>query len=214
MSLALAVCNKNGIVVSTDVCTTITLTDPDTNKIVEEWHDNFAQKSYLTKQGHAVAFTGAGELDNKQKTHMVILDLLKISDMMLMSVKEELDFLLQELSARTSKNIVYLIDAAIEDGNNVILYTDTSSKIVHPNIGIDYAVASGMHDVYAEEFHKGNYDISNMDFSNMVDFVKKMTSLTAKKYDSVSEEIDLIVIDDTESYRVTEIPRQPYIVDP
>lgn len=48
----------------------------------------------------------------------------------------------------------------------------------------------------------------------MVDFVKKMTSLTAKKYDSVSEEIDLIVIDDTESYRVTEIPRQPYIVDP
>lgn len=67
MSLALAVCNKNGIVVSTDVCTTITLTDPDTNKIVEEWHDNFAQKSYLTKQGHAVAFTGAGELDNKQK---------------------------------------------------------------------------------------------------------------------------------------------------
>lgn len=212
MSLAIVLCNKNGIVVSTDIRRTTKFTDPNTGTVIRTSYSNHSQKSYLTKQGHAITFTGADKLDNGEFAHNVIFDLLRLSDSARMSVKAEFELLLNELCLRTERNTVYITDSAVENGKNTVLYGDTNSRQTYSNMSNTWITYSGMSDVLKEQIK--DYHFNDMTIQEMVEFVKEVNSLTAKKYSSVSDDVDLIVLDSDEAYRVTPLHRQHRVVDP
>lgn len=212
MSLAIVLCNKNGIVVSTDICRTTKFTDPSTGTVINTSYSNHSQKSYLTKQGHAITFTGGDKLDNGEFAHNVIFDLLRLSDSARMSVKAEFELLLNEPCLRTERNTVYITDSAIENGKNTVLYGDTNSRQTYSNMSNTWITYSGMSDALKEQIK--DYHFNDMTIQEMVEFVKEVNSLTAKKYSSVSDDVDLIVLDSDEAYRVTPLHRQHRVVDP
>jgi hypothetical protein len=196
MSLVMAIANKNGIVVSGDW--RLTVQYPSIPELDNRYPDTM-QKIYKTKKGHVFGMAGAAYLADGTETGEALYNLvLELNKMKRMTIKDELIFIRDELSYRSTRP-VYLLAAGIEKGKNKIYQASTDKEEIIDKIKQDYYGIGivGMVDVALSIIYKMGINTSEYSIEELADLLRKVnmeTSQSLKEIKSVSEECDIIYI--------------------
>lgn len=212
MSLILAMSNSKGIVVTGDNRTEFKYKKIDPNEPDFACHTDFEQKIYMTKKGHVIAFAGNAILDDKTKSSDAIYELIKRINHSKLSIRQELEFVKEKISSRTTNIPIALLIAGIEDGKNIILTTATNSDEISDRSNDPIAVigVTGAAENIVRILPPRTNEFS---LDEIVDYMKFLNATVAQMLEfsyyqpMVSEKCDAIVITPDGSYWKTSLKR-------
>lgn len=194
----MAIPTKQGIFVSGDYRRESKYTDRDSNEVMYTTHSDFEQKVFRTNKGHAIALAGNAMLNDGTSTNDTVYKLVKSINRRKLTIKQEIEFVKKDISAKTGDNPVALLVAGYENGKQVILRTDTREEGIQDVSNEDIAVI-GVTGVADKLMHlvPPRDTLSEIDLVEYIRFLNKTVSkmLEFSKYNPmVSEECDVLII--------------------
>lgn len=198
MSLIMAIPTKQGIFVSGDYRRESKYTDRDSNKVMCITHSDFEQKVFRTNRGHAIALAGNAKLNDGTSTNDTVCKLVKSINRRKLTIKQEIEFVKKDISAKTGDNPVALLIAGYENGKQVIYTTDTRKDEIYDASNDDIAVIGVMG--VAERLIHIVPPRDTLCEIDLVEYIKFLNRTVAKMLEfseyspMVSEDCDVLVI--------------------
>jgi hypothetical protein len=198
MSLIMAMPTKQGIIVSGDYRRESKYTDRDSNEVMYTTHSDFEQKVFRTNNGHAIALAGNAKLNDGTSTNDTVYKLVKSINRRKLTIKQEIEFVKKDISAKTGDNPVALLIAGYENGKQVILKTDTRENSIQDVSNEDIAVIGVMG--VAERLIRIVPPRDTLCEIDVVEYIKFLNRTVAKMLEfsdynpMVSEDCDVLVI--------------------
>ena len=214
MSLAIALANQHGIVMSADKRVTLTVTNTESGESDSFVATDNEQKIFVTKSGHGIAYAGNSVLKDGSCTSEIIET--KIRDMQPKKIKEELYVIMNELMEHDKEATVFLIIAGIEDSKRHIYSMNSIANTIIENTdanGLGYTYL-GEPKLASEIIDMVKHDRNNLPLQDIINYLRFVNYTIAKiQYygttnQTVSEDCNILVIrNDTTTWQ-----NSPYIL--
>lgn len=210
MSLAIALANPYGIVMSADRRVTGTTFNESTNTVDTFVITDHEQKIFLTPSGHGIACVGEGQLSDGCYLPLYVNQLVSGFTQEL-SLQEELEIIKSGIRAVNETAHTTLIGAAIQNGKNIILFTKVSDAeltncVDEKECGMacigEVDPASKIASIYVDAWRQ-------FSLQDSIEYVRFLTRTVADlmKYSliaqTVSEECDILIITDAGARWIT-----------
>lgn len=201
MSLAIALANQYGIVLSADRRLTTTLIgsqEGETKSFVLTDHE---QKIFLTKAGHGITYTGSSSLENGDRTSCLIRRTIAQLDENL-SIKDELLTIKQKLQVVANGRNVILMGASVSCDHNTVISTTLKSDGITEHTDKDGTCLSfsGESDTVIKLTDMFPVDRNAFPLQESINYLRFLTRSVAgiQHYaqinQTVSEECDILVL--------------------
>ena len=214
MSLAIALANQHGIVMSADKRVTLTVTNTESGESDSFVATDNEQKIFVTKSGHGIAYAGNSVLKDGSCTSEIIET--KIRDMQPKKIKEELYVIMNELMEHDKEATVFLIIAGIEDSKRHIYSMNSIANTIIENTdvkGLGYTYL-GEPKLASEIIDMVKHDRNNLPLQDIINYLRFVNYTIAKiQYygtinQTVSEDCNILDIrNDTSTWQYS-----PYIL--